>query len=339
MIDKAIFGYLFARSGMFFAQGLPVVFLQKLLGGSANDVPSWPKERIELVDRKVRDFLMKDAQQFQAGIYPYGLLAPEPPLRHAFRFSRIVADSVRVALRRKGRQHNDIPEQVGATHQTLPDYFKRNFHFQTDGYLSAQSADLYTHQVEILFKGTAAAMRRLVLRGMEGVVQNPTSILDIACGEGVSTQILAAKYPEARIVGLDISPQYIKKAQQRGLSNVDFVQGAAESLLYRDGSFDCIASTYLFHEIPNSVRQAVLSEIHRVLKTSGTVHLVDSLQWDDDPELNWALERFPLDFHEPFYKNYMEGSLEKDLQTAGFKVLRTDIGFLTKSVTAVKIER
>ncbi len=43
----------------------------------------------------------------------------------------------------------------------LPEYYGRNFHYQTEGYLSEESAELYEHQTEILFMGTLGLMRRL----------------------------------------------------------------------------------------------------------------------------------------------------------------------------------
>ena len=45
----------------------------------------------------------------------------------------------------------------------FPDYYLRNFHYQTGGYLSERSAKLYDQQVEVLFIGSADAMRRQAL--------------------------------------------------------------------------------------------------------------------------------------------------------------------------------
>ena len=45
----------------------------------------------------------------------------------------------------------------------VPDYFVQNFHYQTGGYLTRESARLYDTQVEVLFSGTANAMRRQCL--------------------------------------------------------------------------------------------------------------------------------------------------------------------------------
>lgn len=337
MIDKAIFGYSFLRSGFFFLESLPILLIQKsLMTGEAEQMPRLTKQQLQVVDDRVKSLLEADAQCFADKIYPYQLLLPESPVKHFTRFTRILADSFQVALRRKSKKHRDIPKAKSATRSELPDYFLRNFHFQTDGYLSEKSADFYTHQVEILFKGTAAAMRRLVLRGMHGQVASGSAILDVGCGEGVSTRIVAQKYPNSRIVGVDLSPQYIRTAQDQSMPNTEYNQCAGENLLFRDASFDKIMSTYLFHELPHTIRVEVLEEMYRCLKPGGTVHLLDSLQRDDDPEMNWALEQFPIDFHEPFYKNYIENPLRIDIENAGFHVTRQDIGFLSKCLVGHK---
>lgn len=59
------------------------------------------------------------------------------------------------------RDRNEL--KTGSQREDYPKYFNRNFHFQVDGYTSENSAEIYDHQVEILFAGMAAPMRRLLL--------------------------------------------------------------------------------------------------------------------------------------------------------------------------------
>ena len=84
------------------------------------------------------------------------------------------------------------------------------------------------------------------------------------------------------------------------------------------------------------MRVKVLSEAHRVLKAGGFIGIADSLQKNDRTELNWALKQFPMDFHEPFYKNYTLKKLEPLIQKLGFQNVQTDFAFLTKIVSASK---
>jgi hypothetical protein len=60
------------------------------------------------------------------------------------------------------------------------------------------------------------------------------------------------------------------------------------------------------------------------------------VQKDEAQDLNWALEQFPKDFHEPFYKNYSLHPVEDLLKDCGFLDLRKDTGFFSKAVLAQK---
>ena len=63
--------------------------------------------------------------------------------------------------RRRKKRTSDFPKRINL--ESYPDYYLQNFHHQTDGYLSDYSAGLYDIQVEILFNGTADAMRRRII--------------------------------------------------------------------------------------------------------------------------------------------------------------------------------
>ncbi len=66
-----------------------------------------------------------------------------------------MGDGFRVAWRMRKNKNKDFQGKAAETAATMPDYYARNFHFQTDGYFSEASARRYDHQVEILFGGTA----------------------------------------------------------------------------------------------------------------------------------------------------------------------------------------
>ena len=74
------------------------------------------------------------------------------------------------------------------TNKDLPKYFLRNFHYQTDGYLSEKSARLYEFQVETLFSGCAATMRRFSMIPLIKFIKDEnlprTKLLDIGTGTG-----------------------------------------------------------------------------------------------------------------------------------------------------------
>ena len=109
---------------------------------------------------------------------------------------------------------------------------------------------------------------------------------------------------------------------------------AAAELDFADQRFDAVYSVFLFHELPLPVREAVLAETMRVLRPGGFFGLVDSLQIGDDDELDWALEFFPREFHEPYYANYASNPMSGLLSQAGFENLEAGTGYLAKWVSA-----
>ena len=214
-------------------------------------------------------------------------------------------------------------------------------HYQSGGYLTEKSADLYEHQVEILFSGSADAMRRLIIPLFKEKYSNKGEglhFLEVGAGTGRLTRFMKLAYPKARITVLDLSEPYLKKAQENlaEFKHVDFVQGKAESLPFKDHQFDAVYSCFMFHELPLEVRQLVLQESFRVLKGGGILGFVDSVQKTDAEDLMWALEQFPKDFHEPFYKNYSLHPMEDLIHQAGFKGIHKNQGFFSKALMAEK---
>jgi demethylmenaquinone methyltransferase/2-methoxy-6-polyprenyl-1,4-benzoquinol methylase len=73
-------------------------------------------------------------------------------------------------------------------------------------------------------------------------------ILDLACGTGILTYKMAAKFPDAVIVGVDMMHEYISLAQQKKgrfrASNISFVCGRAEEVSLKE-QFDCITTSYI----------------------------------------------------------------------------------------------
>jgi hypothetical protein len=149
------------------AQGLRVAWYYGQKLAATRTAPARPpaaeEDRQHLPDRAeiLRDLARlfeRDWRNIAAGLYRLPVdLVPNP--RAAWRRSRrFFADLSRVEARRLANDHSEVFRQNPAGR--YPRYYLQNFHFQTDGYLSRHSAELYDHQVEVLFGGGAAAMRR-----------------------------------------------------------------------------------------------------------------------------------------------------------------------------------
>ena len=105
--------------------------------------------------------LKQDLANVEAGIYPVPVDHDGSLLTVLDRSRLLFRDLPEVNARRK---RNATREVLNATTRgRRPDYYLQNFHFQTDGWLTEESAERYDTQVEVLFKGTANAMRRQAL--------------------------------------------------------------------------------------------------------------------------------------------------------------------------------
>ena len=302
-----------------------------------------PAAAISLRDR-VQQLFEEDWQDAADGIYPFELADNLPWGEYARALPLLLADLPRTRSRILNDRWRELPEESAP--ERYPRYYTRNFHYQSEGYLGHTSAALYDLQVELLFGGTADAMRRRLVRPVVEFARargasraQPVRILDVACGTGHFLRMLGAALPhEARLFGVDLSPHYIARAREslpRDL-DVSLVCENAEKLPFVDASFDVVCSVFLLHEVPGEVRLRVLREMARVVRPGGLVVVGDSIQLADAPELHREILGFPARFHEPYYETYVQDDLAKLLEQAGLHVSGSKLAFLTKFVTAEK---
>lgn len=338
---KALEGAFFVRSGLYFVESYPLVYLDQWIQHRKFQKPQEGLSEKDLFE-EVKQLIQQDVENINSGVYGLSAVRIENPVTHIKNLFRVYKDSILVSKKKKEKKSKVFSEAAKKKISELPSYYQRNFHFQTDGYLSEESAEIYDHQVDILFRGTSDAMRRLILKPM---VQSLGSdrrlqILEVGCGTGISTFPLAQTFKKSRIKAVDLSEDYISFClkEQKNLKNVSFATGAGENLTgVKDESQDAWCSTYMFHELPKDVRIDVLKEAMRVLKPGGFVFIVDSIQFHDRPDLKAIIDIFPKNFHEPFYKNYAQTPLEGLLKGVGFKGIQTNRGFVTKVCWAQKI--
>jgi ubiquinone/menaquinone biosynthesis C-methylase UbiE len=278
--------------------------------------------------------LARDWRNIADGRYRMPIdIVPDPgsELRRARRF---FADLATVEARRRANDHSEVMRQM--PQGRYPRYYLQNFHFQTDGYLSRHSAELYDHQVEVLFGGGAAAMRRQALVPLGAAVARSgvrtARLLDLGCGTGSFLREVKSNYPTLAVTALDLSPFYLEEARRllAPWSRSEFIAAAAEDVPCPDESFAIITAIYLFHELPPGRRRAVAGEIARLLEPGGTFILLDSLQHGDTPDYDGLLDRFPLGFHEPYYASYVRTDLAALFGAAGLEAESVEPVYFSK---------
>jgi ubiquinone/menaquinone biosynthesis C-methylase UbiE len=309
------------------------------LGPRPRYVPQRPVPSEKELMAEVRALFLADAAAVRDGLYP-----PEEPAQSLAEHLRDVramfADLPATLERRKSADTHSAAEHAGA--EALPDYYAQDFHFQTGGYLSEDSARLYDVQVETLFYGAAGAMRRAGLKPiaayLRGRDQRKCALLDVACGTGRFLREVRLAYPGLALTGLDLSQSYLEEAQRHldGLRPVTLLRANAEAIPLPDASHDIVTAVFLFHELPGEVRRRVAAEIARVLKPGGLFVFIDSLQMGDRPGWDGLIEAFPVRFHEPYYAHYATDDLDAIFSEVGLAAKETAQAFLSKVMTRRK---
>src|SRR3984885_667899 len=278
--------------------------------------------------------LRQDFANVEAGLYPMPADHDGSLLTLLHRSRLFFDDLPAIHRRRENGSHDDFLTE--RTRGKRPRYYLQNFHFQSGGWMTDDSASRYDTQVEVLFNGTANATRRQALPQLSEVFagrdQRKLRLLDIGCGTGRFLDSLKQVWPRLPVFGIDMSEPYVKYAKRhlQRWSRINLAVGNAESLPAPDKSQDAVTSIFMFHELPPKVRRIVFRECARVLKPGGRLVVVDSLQRGDQPNYEGLLELFPQNYHEPYYKSYTNENFGALAAACGLTYTRNVNAFVSK---------
>jgi len=111
-----------------------------------------------------------------------------------------------------------------------------------------------------------------------GTLSPGERVLDVGCGAGLDSLVAAQMVgPTGSVTGIDMTPEMLAKARagaaELGAGHVRFVEGEAERLPFDDASFDVVISNGVIDLVPD--KDAVFSELHRVLVPGGRIQVAD----------------------------------------------------------------
>jgi ubiquinone/menaquinone biosynthesis methyltransferase len=138
--------------------------------------------------------------------------------------------------------------------------------------LFSEIAPRYDFITGALSFGRDAAWKRTLI-SLLPAHESPVCV-DLACGTGDITSLLAGKYPRGRVAGLDITEPMLNIARHRNTHpNVSFFNQDMGSLDIVSESVDIVTGGYALRNAPNL--GTVIDQISRVLKPRGVAAFLD----------------------------------------------------------------
>jgi len=148
-------------------------------------------------------------------------------------------------------------------------------------------------------------------------------VLDLACGTGTLAVRMARSQPLAQITGVDGDPEVLARARKkidRAGVRVRLDHADATALPYGSEQFDRVVTSLFFHHLIWADKRRAASEIMRVLKPGGELHLAD---WGKPK--NWLMRWlfFPVQVLDGFAntRSHVSGQLVELFQQAGFQAV------------------
>ena len=154
-------------------------------------------------------------------------------------------------------------------------------------------------------------------------IQPGQHVLDLACGTGTLAVQMAQFQPLAQITGVDGDPEVLARARKKvecaGV-RVRLDHANATALPYGAGQFDRVMTSLFFHHLDWPDKQRAASEILRVLKPGGELHMAD---WGRPANrlMRWLF--FPVQVLDGFAntRSHVAGQLVELFQQAGFQAV------------------
>ena len=119
-------------------------------------------------------------------------------------------------------------------------------------------------------------------------VSSHSRVLDVGCGSGSMSRLIARSFPQAEVVGVDVREQYLDfaraRAREEGIRNLKFQSGDVFALPFPDASFDLVWSKYLLQWLREP--RSALAEMKRVTKPGGFVVSCDYV--------GFGIEHYPI---------------------------------------------
>jgi tRNA (cmo5U34)-methyltransferase len=119
----------------------------------------------------------------------------------------------------------------------------------------------------------------------------PKRILELGCGTGNLTQLIAKRWPNSQITVVDISAKMLQETGQRlKHPNLFLVESYFESLSFPTDSFDLVMASFSIHHLLDTNKKALMSQLASWLTQGGFFVMADHLLPESEPLFHTNLE-------------------------------------------------
>ena len=148
-------------------------------------------------------------------------------------------------------------------------------------------------------------------------------ILDVCCGIGELTTVIARQVFKGQVVGLDISESAVEIAKTKNKHiPIDFLRASADGLPFDSSRFNKCFISFGLHHMPGQARQKTLKEINRILSPEGILYVIDYNLPERGLRRLVAIAYAKSDESKEAFKMLKNGNLTKEIKQAGFKIKR-----------------
>jgi ubiquinone/menaquinone biosynthesis C-methylase UbiE len=191
--------------------------------------------------------------------------------------------------------------------------------------------------VEVALRLVGRNVRRDTALAADG---SPSVIIDLLTGTGAVLPFYARRFPEARIIAVDLDPRLLglvkKRLQDSASFSLETIDGDARDLPLAASIADLVNISFGLHELKKRDRCLVLGEACRVLKPGGQLIVADYRRVRGIIRLaSWL---YFLVFEPRWVRELFDGGLERQVADAGFVIekVRTDLP-MTQLILARKV--
>jgi arsenite methyltransferase len=169
-----------------------------------------------------------------------------------------------------------LKREIKKTYASVSQEPERDFVFPT-GRAWAEDLD-YPAELARVPDGAVESFAGVANPFSLGRLEQGERVLDLGSGAGTDSLVAVQMVgSEGSVTGIDMTAEMLEKARaaaiELGADNVEFVEGEVERLPFADGSFDVVISNGVIDLVPD--KDAVFSEIHRVLRPGGRIQIAD----------------------------------------------------------------